>query len=146
MPQAGTRYLIGLPFTVNCHLQGSANSWRGRWPQPKTWNRKEVQILENWATKSPSRRCLSGLRYACTATQGGDFLRTTQVTIGSNSQPRRGDPIPAQGGASSVQRSSRNPGYRCVKTRIAPTGNAVKDFYPLKNGGVARFTLGSNPQ
>ena len=29
---------------------------------------------------------------------------------------------------------------------LAPTGNAVKDFYPPKNGGVARVTLGSNPQ
>ena len=30
--------------------------------------------------------------------------------------------------------------------RAAPLGNAVKDFYPLKNGGIARLTLGSNPQ
>ena len=30
--------------------------------------------------------------------------------------------------------------------RINWYGHAVKDFYPLKNGGVARLTLGSNPQ
>ena len=41
---------------------------------------------------------------------------------------------------------SRNPGFGGLPSARAPTGNAVKDFYPLKNGGVARLTLGSNPQ
>ena len=41
---------------------------------------------------------------------------------------------------------NENPNGVALTFRAAPLGNAVKDFYPLKNGGVAHLTLGSNPQ